>query len=193
MIDDNLAEYLGLPDIKGVFVDEVYPDTPAEKAGIKVGDVIKTFDGNNVEDMQDLIKRVGRADVGKKIKTGIIRDKKEKVLDIEIGERPKEGEIAARPGEGIWRGIEVKDITPDIAKRYNIEEGSGVIVSKVEMDSPGDEAGLRIGDLISEINWKPVKSLKDYNDGTKELKGNVLVRTNRGYIVVKEKGPEKEE
>ena len=193
VIDDNLAEYLGLPDIKGVFVDEVYPDTPAEKAGIKVGDVIKTFDGNSVEDMQDLIKRVGRADVGKKIKTGIIRDKKEKVLDIEIGERPKEGEIAARPDEGIWRGIEVKDITPEIAKRYNIEEGIGVIVSKVEMDSPGDEAGLRIGDLISEINWKPVKSLKDYNEVTKGLKGNVLVRTNRGYIVVKEKGPEKEE
>ena len=115
------------------------------------------------------------------------------MLDIEIGERPKEGEIAARPDEGIWRGIEVKDITPEIAKRYNIEEGIGVIVSKVEMDSPGDEAGLRIGDLISEINWKPVKSLKDYNEVTKGLKGNVLVRTNRGYIVVKEKGPEKEE
>jgi len=193
VLDDNLAEYLGLPDRKGVFVDEVFPDTPAEKAGIKVGDVIKTFDGNNVEDMQDLVKRVGRADVGKKIKAGIIRDKKEKVLEIEVGERPKEDEIAARPKEGVWRGIEVKDISPEIVSRYNIEEGSGVIVTNVEMDSPGDEAGLRIGDLISEINWKPVKSTKDYNEVTKELKGNVLVRTNRGYIVVKEAAPKKEE
>jgi S1-C subfamily serine protease len=114
-------------------------------------------------------------------------------VSVEIGERPSEVEEYAEVSEGVWRGIEVKDITPEAAKRYNITQEQGVIVTNVEIGSLADEAGVIIGDLIDMINKEPIANLKDYNRITASAKGDALVRTNRGYTVIKEKAKEKPE
>jgi len=91
-IDQQLADYFNLLDRKGALVAKVLPGSPAEKGGLKEGDIIKTFDGKEVASLTDLITRVGHTKVGEKVKVKIIRDKKEKILDIKIGKRPESAE-----------------------------------------------------------------------------------------------------
>ncbi len=89
-INPELAKSLGLPDLNGVFVMEVFPDTPAEKSGLKVEDVIRSFDGKDVKSSSDLMLAAATTDVGKRVKILIIRDKSEKEIEVEVGERPEE-------------------------------------------------------------------------------------------------------
>ena len=92
---------------------------------------------------------------------------------------------AAAPSGG-WRGLEVEDLTAEKAKRFSIEEVSGVVVVKVEPGSPADDAGIIPGDVIREINNQPVKDLNDYKSVAQGAKGDVLVKTGRGFFVIKE-------
>jgi len=178
-LDEDLAKQFGIPETKGVLVARILPGSPAEKGKMKNGDIIKTFDGKPVENVRELLKLVGRAPIGKKVKVVVLRDKKEAALDIEVAQRPDELKEYAETELGNWRGMEVK-----------VVEKGGIIVTNVIPGSPADEAGLRRGDVITEINKKPVKSLKDYDDATKSAKGGVLVLTSRGYAVVKEEAKE---
>jgi len=185
-LDEDLAKQFGLSDTKGVLVAKVLTDSPAEKGKMKDGDIIKTFDGKNVENVRELLKLVGRAKIGKKVKVGIVRDKKELTLAIEIAQRPAELEEFAEVALGTWRGLEVQELNKEIARKYGIREDRGVIVSNVEPGSPADLAGLRRGDVITEIDRQPIKNLNDYNNAIKSAKGDTLVRTTRGYTVIKE-------
>jgi len=160
---------------------------------MKSGDIIKTFDGKNVENVRELLKLVGRAPIGKKVKVGILRDKKDMVVEVEIAARPEEMKEFAEAALGNWRGIEVQEITPDIAQRLKIAEKSGVAVINVEPGSPADIAGLTRGDVITAINKKPVKNVSDYNSVTKSVKGDALILTSRGYAVIKEETKEEKE
>lgn len=186
-IDQSLADYFGLTDKEGVVVVKVLKDSPAEKGGLKPQDIIRTFDGKRVKNLRDLLRIVGHTKVGKTVKVEIIRDRKPIGIQIQVGERPSEMEEYEKISEDTWRGIEVSEITPQIQNRYNIEEKEGIFVSGVEPNSPADAAGLRIGDVIYEINGQPIKNMSDYNKVTSKVKGDALIRTNRGYGVVKEK------
>jgi serine protease Do len=178
-LSDDLAKYFGLSDKKGVLVAKVLDGGPAQKAGIKDGDIIKEIGAQPVNNVKELLNVVGKSEVGQPLKIKVIRDKKELALSVTIGERPESiGEKSAQaggPAEG-WRGIEVK---PD--------EKQGVVIAEIKPDSPADAAGLNPGDVIAEINKQPVKSIEDYQKITKDLKGDALVRTDKGYFVVKEK------
>jgi len=185
-IDRDLADYFGLKDTQGVFVDKVLEDTPAEKGGFKETDVIKTFNGVKVKNVRDLLKVVGRAPIGGKVKIGIIRGKKQLTLEVEIGERPDEITELGKVSPAVWRGIEVQEITPELADRFNLKETEGIIIVNVKPGSSADYAGLRREDIIYSIDKKPVKRLKDYSEAVKKAKGNTLVKTNRGYVIVKE-------
>lgn len=186
-IDQTLADYFGLTDKEGVVVVKVLKDSPAEKGGLKPQDIIRTFDGKKVKTLRDLLRTVGHTEVGKNVKVEIIRDKKPLSLEIKIGERPSEMQEYEKVSEETWRGIEVSEITPQLAQRYRIEEKEGVFISGVEPNSPADNASLRIGDVIYEINGQPIKNISDYNKVTSIAKGDVLVKTTRGFAVVKEK------
>jgi serine protease Do len=192
-LDEDLAKQFGLSETKGVLVARVQPGTPAEKAKMKSGDIIKTFDGKDVDNVRELLKLVGRAPIGKKVKVGILRDRKDMAVEVEIAARPEEMKEFAEAALGNWRGIEVQEITPEIARRYRLTEKSGVAVVNVEPGSPADVAGLTRGDVIVEINKRPVKSISDYNNVTKIVKGDALVLTSRGYAVVKEETKEEKE
>ncbi len=186
-LDEDLLKYFNLTDREGVLVAKVLENSPAQKGGLKDGDVIRYYNGEKIKNVREMLKKVGRSKVGQKVKVGIIRDKKDMAAEVEIGERPGELEKFAEIAAGNWRGLEVQDITPDLAQHFNLEEKSGVIVRNVESNSPADSAGIKIGDVINEINRQPVKNMKDYEAVIKDLKGNALIRTARGYAVVKEK------
>jgi len=175
-IDEDLAKSFGITDTKGVVVAKVMADSPAERGKMKTGDIIKSFDGKPVENVRELLKLVGRAPIGNKIKVGVIRDKKNLALDIVIAQRPDSLEDTAgnEPEGGVWRGISVTE-----------KEGQ-VIVSDVEPGTPADIAGLRPGDRIIELNRQAIKSAADYNRIIKAAKGDVLLLTTRGYAVIKE-------
>ena len=185
-LTDDLVKYFGLPDKNGVLVAKVLENSPAQKGGIKESDCIRQFDNKTVNNVRELLNAVGKAEVGRKVKVLVIRDKKELTLDVEIGERPQDLEqVSSYVESGKWRGLEVEDITLKNAQRFRIEEKAGIVVTDVDSNSPADDAGVIPGDVILEINKQAVKNISDYQKITKALKGNALIRTSRGYFIVK--------
>lgn len=188
-ITQDVADYYGLTDQEGVLVYQVLPNSPAAKAGLKDGDIIKAFDGTPIKSSRGLMDLVGRTKVGRRSPMDILREGKRVVLNVEIGERPSEGEtIEGAAGES-WRGIRVAEITPQLVERFGLQPGmSGVIITEIEPNSPSSDAKLQPGDVINEINRAPVGSLNEYRQAIAKTKGNVLVRTTRGYVVIKTGG-----
>jgi serine protease Do len=171
-VTPELAEQFAIPEAKGALVTDVLENSPAAKAGLQQGDVIVSYDGKPVEDPGSLRNHVAQTAIGKKVKVGIIRDKKEKEIEIAISERPKEmsqkgEEESAGPGgeaSTALAGMEVRDLTPDMVQRFGLSKSDrGVIVTRIESGSAAMNAGLREGDLIVELNRQPVKSVKDFN------------------------------
>jgi serine protease Do len=189
-LNDDLVKYFGSQDKSGALVSKVLEDSPAQKGGIKEGDIIKKVDNKPVANVKELISTVSSAPVGKRIKVTVFRDKKETTLDVLIGERPEdlgaEGEEKEGTPQGVWRGLSVDELTAQNAQRLGVSQQKGIVVMDVESGTPADEAGLIAGDIISEINKEPVKTMADYEKITKGLKGDALVRTERGFFVVKE-------
>jgi len=107
-------------------------------------------------------------------------------LQVQVGERPENLEqgIVSQEISG-WRGMDVDDLTSDKVRGFRIEENKGVVVVNVEPNSPADEAGIIVGDVVLEINRQPVKNLQDYQKITQGSKGNCLVKTSRGFFLVK--------
>lgn len=189
-LDEKLAGYFGFGSKTGVLVNEAIKGGPADKAGIKNGDIISSFSGKPLSSVKDLLKAVGEAEVGKRAVVELWRDKKELKVSVEIGERPEDAELAATgavKNTGNWRGLGVKNITSEIRQQLNIDNTAGVVVNKVESDSPADEAGIIRGDIIDQINKTDIVNLDDFSRVVLGLKGDALIRTNRGYVVVKEK------
>jgi serine protease Do len=183
----ELAEHFGISDTKGALVASVLEDGPAQKAGIKEGDVIKKIGNEQIDNVRELVSLVSKIEVGKKIKVVILRDKNEMSLEIEVGQRPENLEeiSSAQAVNGAWRGMEVEEITPDLARRFRLEQEKGVIISNINPGSPADEAGLMPGDVILSINRQPINNLSDYNSITKDLKNSALIKTQRGFFVIK--------
>jgi len=184
-ITEDVADYYGLTDREGVLVYQVLTDSPAQKAGLRDGDIVKAFDGKPVKDSRELVDVVGRTKVGRKVPMDIVREGKRQTVSVEIGERPTE-ETLARGGGEPWRGVRVAELTPQLAEQFELPaETKGVIVTEVEPGSPAAEAGLQPGDIINEVNRTAITSLEAYRQATAKLQGNALVRTHRGYVVVK--------
>lgn len=159
-LDEDLAKSFDLPEIKGALVSQVIKDSPAEKAGIKEGDVIIEYDGSKVEDVKDLQMKVANTPVGKRVPVVVWRDKKRVTLYVNIGEMP-EKEVA-KSEEKSWRGMTVSSITEEIKEQYDIEDTEGVVVVGVEEGSPAADAGIRIGSVIKIIGSNKISNIFDY-------------------------------
>ena len=187
-ITPDLAESFNLDQTEGALVGDVIPNSPAEKAGIKRGDVIIKFDQDEVRTMESLPKIVGNTPPGKTVKVEVIRDGKKKILDVTIAVlKDEKTKVAARDP----LGIQVQDITPDIAQSLKLEGVEGVLVSDVTQGEAGAEAGLKRGDIITEVNRNKVTNTSDYSRVTRKLKpgDTALMLVKRGgttiYIAVK--------
>lgn len=184
-LTDDLSKYFGLSDKNGVLVASVLENSPAQKGGMKESDVIRQFDNKPINNVRELLNVVASTEVGRKVKVAVVRDKRDITLEVEVGERPENLEEQGFLVSGAWRGLEVEDITAQNARRFRIEEKSGVVIVDVKPNSPADEVGLMPGDVVLEINRKPIKNISDYEKVIKDLKGNALIRTSRGYFIVK--------
>lgn len=196
-LNNELATYFGLLNNLGTLVINVMHDSPAEKAGIKEKDVIKKFNGITISNTRELLTAVSRVDSGKTVPVTLIRDKKPLEIKVFIGERPSDLEqrildyksSESKEPKAIqekWRGLSAAELTPNLMRRFGITQESGVIVTSVEPNSQADLAGLIAGDVILEINKIPVSNTDDYQKLIRNLKGDCLVKSARGYFLVKE-------
>jgi serine protease Do len=168
-INRALQEKLDLDDMNGALVADVTPDGPAEKAGIKRGDVIVSFDGNEIKEMQDLPYMVSITPVDKRVEVEVIRRGKTKSFQVKIGELEEEN-ISKIAGEIQPRfGLTVKEITPELASNFGLSETSGLVVVQVGRNSEAGEAGLRPGDIILEVDQTPIKDLDAYDRKVQEF------------------------
>ncbi len=167
-VSPELAKQFGLKEPRGALVSDILEGSPAEKAGIARGDVIIEIDRKPVENAVQLRNVVAGLEIGSKIQLKVIRDKKEKQVEVTIGEQPKEltkggGPSEEGPGSGL-AGITVHDLSPEFAQRFGLPENEeGVVVTRVEPGSLADDAGVQRGDVILEINRRPVQNTKDFN------------------------------
>jgi serine protease Do len=168
----ELARSFNAKDTKGVLISDVMPDSPAAKAGLKPGDILVEFEGKKMEAPSDLQRAVGMAQPGQDSKMKVWRDQGERTVEIKIGEAPDEREAQQRPSRATPSalGLDVRPITPEIAKQLNLKSSEGVIVARVEEGSTAAESGVQRGDVIREINRQRVRSIADYERLTKDVK-----------------------
>ncbi len=189
-LSDNLVNYFGLPDNKGALISRVLENSPAQKAGMKEGDVIKELAGRKINNVRELLLFVGKIETGKKIKAFLIRDKKNINTEIIVAERPEDiskisSDVKTETDASKWRGLAVENLDSKLARRFGIEEKEGVVVVNIEPNSPADAAGIIPGDVIIEINKIRIRNVSEYKDITSGLKGDCLIRTQRGYFLIK--------
>ncbi|HEY7558808.1 MAG TPA: DegQ family serine endoprotease [Candidatus Binatia bacterium] len=180
-VTPEIAESLGMERGYGALVANVSKDGPADKAGVKVGDVIVEFDGKEVKDSAELPIIVARTTVDKKVSMKVLRDKKEVTLNVAVGELKDEEVVASVPEKGEL-GLTVQKLTPQLAENLGLDKADGVVVTAVEPGSAGDEAGVRRGDVIVEVDRKPVRGVEDYR---KAIAGS---RKGRGVLFLVRRG-----
>ena len=205
-VDRDLAEKLNLEIPRGVLVETVGMKSPAQKAGIQRGDVIVSFDGQEIRDWSHLRHVVGATQVGKSVDVVVLRKGgKEKQLTVKLGKRteeasatlnaPEEKESSSVETES-FAGIRVQNMTPAIAERYGYpSDEKGVIVTQVERGSDAAKKGIVVGSLIQEMEWISIDDLESYSrlaeQLTNENKKQVLLYVKSpngqrgGYITVK--------
>ncbi|HKW90792.1 MAG TPA: Do family serine endopeptidase [Methylomirabilota bacterium] len=179
----ELAKGFGLKEPSGVLISDVVQDSPAAAAGIASGDIIIEFDKKKVESPQELQKVVASTAPGRAVPLKVWRDKAEKTLEIKIGETPDESVALKTTNKGkSLLGLEVRPITPELARQLNLRNPEGVIVFSVDEDSAASEAGLQRGDVIREVNRQRIRSLPDFEKATKDVKDGdrVTVLLQRG-------------
>jgi serine protease Do len=186
-LSPDLAQSFGVKDAKGALVADVSADSPAARAGVKSGDVILEFNGKKVEDPSALARAVAVAKPGETGKLTVWRDRQQTSLEVKLGEQPAERMASAPGGSGrggaagaAAMGLAVQSITPDIARQLELKDPAGVVVTRVEPSSPADAAGIQRGDVIVEVDKKPVKSVDDFEKAMTASAGKqVLMRVQR--------------
>jgi len=199
-LNSALAEYFGLTKTEGVLISKVLPGSPAQRAGLKEKDIIVKFDHKKVENTLEFLKMVERSEVDQTTRIKVLRNKLLRDLDVKIGKRPtpedlelgripgQEDKMLEQPSEiplQQWRGIEVSAITPEIASNFNLETSNGVVVTDVKPDSAAEIAGIVAGDIITQINTIVINNVNDYKRAVYKTQGSALVKTRRGYFVLK--------
>ncbi len=195
-ITPELKKAFDLKRDSGVLISGVMDGLPAEKAGLKRGDVIVSFDGQPVEDVRDLQFAVAQTSPSTEVSVGIVRDGNEKTVQLTLAERPGDEQLSDRtrssePGQLEELGLSLTPITPQLRRRQEIPENvDGLVVTGVKPGSNAATAGIRTGDVIAEINRKSVKSLSEARNALKAGPENMalvyLLRNGSGqYITVK--------
>lgn len=198
-LNPALAEQFGVKaGTKGVLVREVPEDGPAAKAGLESGDVIVALDGKEIPDSQKLRFAVAAMRPGREVEVRVLRDGKEKTFKLTVASQPGEETVATggNPSgdDGVLDGVGVSDITPAIRREYEVPARiEGAFVTQVDPSSASAEAGLEPGDVILEINRKPVRNAEDAVKLTERTESpktllKVWSRAVIRYLVVDETG-----
>ena len=163
-LTSDLAKSFDIEESQGILVAQVSGDTPAEKAGLKVGDVIISYQGRPVNDIGDFRNRVALTSPGSRETLVIIRDGKRREIKVTIGKLSADSPMA-QAGEASAEelGMSVQTLTPELAKQFNAKPGKGVVVTQVKAGSIAAMAGVKTGDVVLEVDRKPVDSAAAFN------------------------------
>jgi len=186
-VDQTMAEALGMDRPRGVLMSEVRPDTPADDAGLREGDVILKVDGNSVDSISDLRNTISLAGVGHESDLLVLREGKEKKLTVKLAEMPGDLSASASSPEGRstdegLEGVTVRELTELVRRRLELDDDvQGVVVTDVARTSNAWHRGLRQGDVIIEVARKSVSDLDDYEELIQKDKDRpVLLKVQRG-------------
>ena len=210
-LSPDLAQGFGVaPDTKGALVQNVLPDSPAAKAGVQAGDIVLGVNGKKVDGSGQLTRAVASVRPGGKVALEVLRKGQKKDLTAVVAQRPDEERLARggeeeEPGVGGDKkkdeklGIQVADLTPEMARELRVQGDGGVVVVGVSDDGPAARAGIRRRDLILEVNLKPVSKVADLQGAIAKAKPGEVVnlRIRRGeearFVPVKIGGDAKKE
>jgi serine protease Do len=199
----EMAKAFGMPNSHGVAVAQVTPNSPAEKAGLKVGDVITAINGDSVEDVNSFRLAVAGFAPNTTVHLKVARSGQNLDIPVTLGEFNLEAEGNGRgqdnniPGggeKGALRGVSVQALNSDLRREMQLPEGTtGVVITELDSDSPASAAGLEQGDVIVQVNHKPVNTVADFNGsvraGASKDSTLLLVRSQLGthFVVVPNK------
>ncbi len=191
-LTEELASKFGLKQTEGALVADVIKGSPAQKAGIKRGDVIVAFNGRKVTDTHTLPRLVAGTKVGSRAEVKVLRGGKEISLSVTIGELKEEASGAPAPFASPQRlGMSLQELTPELAQQLGMPGKKGLVVTAVKPGGPAAEAGLKRGDVILEAAQKKVTTVKQFNRLVAGLKAGegLLLLIQRGdaslFVVVK--------
>ena len=177
-LNKELAESFDLDTTHGALVNEVIEDSPADKAGLKRGDIIVEYDGKQVDELNDLPRLVAATPVDETVKVKVFRDGKERTINVKIG-RLDDGEVALAADDeetGGALGLTVANVTPELVERYSLESDQGILITKIDPEGPAAEANLRVGDLVVEADGKEVGSVKEFEELVGKMKSGKVLR-----------------
>jgi serine protease Do len=193
-VDKDLAESFGLKQAGGILVSEIQDNSPASAAGLKQGDIIVKLNEVALEDVSDLRNRVALIEPGSTAMLQIIRDGRDKKIQVTIGEQPSDFSTIGKetPDKGNLErfGFTLQELTPELAEKFEYTEKSGLIISDVQPGSPADAARLKPGYLVEEIDKVRVKNMADLKKVLDQAKksGKILLRVRFGdystYVVL---------
>ena len=157
-VTSDIAQSLGMTEVKGALVSTVAPRSPAEQAGLKHGDVILRLNGSEITDSNSLRNQVSSTPPGSRIELTLLRDGRERTVSANLGELKEARNADAAPGqaEGGPLGLDVRPLRPEEARELGVPERRGLVVAGVDPDGPASLAGFQPGDVIREVNGKPV-------------------------------------
>ncbi|HLV65895.1 MAG TPA: DegQ family serine endoprotease [Polyangiaceae bacterium] len=196
-VDSDLAAALKLPVKAGIVLSDVQPGSPAARAGLRRGDVVTKLDGKAVTSLGHFRNAIAIAGAGRKVALEIYRDGRPQAVTVQLGEMPNEplGGSSAKPstpgGRSPLDGISLAPLTPEHRRAFRVpaDVNGGVIVTGVAPGSSAARAGLRPGDVILEVNRRPVATLEQFEAAYTKSQGRVLLLVNRGgntvFMVVK--------
>ena len=196
-LTEELAAQFGVKPEDGVLVGNVMADTPAERGGLKPGDIIQEFNGNKISNVRQLQREVAQSPIGSPARLQVLREKQPMTLTVVLGEQPTD--LAAgrdpSPAEAAEQfGLTVQDLTAELRNQLRLTNVDGVIVSSVDEAGAAARAGVRPGDVITEVNREPVKSARDFTRilGQMRRGANLLLLVRRDgnsrFVVVPPKG-----
>jgi serine protease Do len=194
-VDPDLASAMSLPTADGVLVSDLEPGSPADKGGLQRGDVILTVDGKKTNSSTQLRNLIAEAGANKKVELAILRGGKPQTLSLVLGELKTDRPEVTRGGEAPGRpetlqGLQLEVITPQLRARLELPSTlkAGIVVTGVAPGSPAQRAGIAPGDVIVELNKKPVGSVQEFRDGYKKTGGKsvllLIFREGRTRYVV---------
>jgi len=186
-ITKEIADSLGMKETQGALVAEVQTNTPAAKAGIQTGDVILSVDGDRLKDARDLSRRVASKSPGAKVRLQVVRDGKERTVDVELAKLPDQmASLPAKPSRGTEEGrLAQPQLGLTLAPANSVAGAGaeGVVITEVQPNGPAAERGMQSGDVILDVGGKkvatPAEVTAAIDAARKDNKSNVLVRMKR--------------